>query len=109
MWWAGSAAPARFLVSILPLAALPIAAVWARSRAIGILLLLASVALIVNLVLLFGAPRICRSQERAAQTGINGGTPLTMESVTTDFLLFGVLGLAVASAAIAVRMVRRWH
>jgi hypothetical protein len=33
MWWAGSAAPARFLVSILPLAALPIAVVWSRSRA----------------------------------------------------------------------------
>jgi hypothetical protein len=61
------------------------------------------------LVLLFGAPRICRSQERGAQAGVNGATPLTVESVTTDFLLFGVLGLAVASAAIAVRMVRRWH
>ncbi len=46
MWWAGSAAPARFLVSILPLAALPVAAVWARSRAIGLLLLLASVAFV---------------------------------------------------------------
>jgi hypothetical protein len=34
MWWAGNAAPARFVVSILPLAALPIAAGVARSRAI---------------------------------------------------------------------------
>jgi len=59
-------------------------------------------------VLLLGAPRICRSQERGAQAGFDGA-PLTVESVTTDFLLFGVLGLAVASAAIAVRMVRRWH
>jgi hypothetical protein len=61
------------------------------------------------LVLLFGAPRICRSQEGAAEAGVNGMTPLTVPSVTTDFVLFGVLGLAVASAAIAVRMVRRWH
>jgi hypothetical protein len=62
----------------------------------------------VVLVLLLGAPRICRSQARGAQAGFNGA-PLTVESVATDFLLFGVLGLAVASAAIAVRMVRRWH
>jgi len=46
MWWAGSAAPARFLVSILPLAALPIAVVWSRSRAIGLLLLLVSIAFV---------------------------------------------------------------
>ena len=61
------------------------------------------------LVLLLGAPRICRSQERAAQAGVIGAASLTVKSVTTDLLLFGVLGLAVASAAIAVRMVRRWH
>ena len=67
------------------------------------------ITFLLVLVLLFGAPRICRSQERAAQAGINGATPLTVESTTTDFLLFGVLGLAVASAAVAVRMVQRWH
>ncbi len=32
MWWAGSAAPARFLVSILPLAVLPIAALLGNPR-----------------------------------------------------------------------------
>ena len=63
----------------------------------------------IVLVLLLGAPRICRSQDRAAQSGGISATSLTVESVTTDLLLFGVLGLAVASAAIAVRMVRRWH
>lgn len=59
-------------------------------------------------VLLFGAPGIS-SQARAALAGVDDPSPLVVESVTTDFLLFGVLGLAVASAAIAVRMVRRWH
>jgi hypothetical protein len=67
------------------------------------------VTLCLVLVLLFGAPRICRGQERAAHAGVIGATSLTMKSVTTDLLSFGVLGLAVASAAIAVRMLRRWH
>ena len=34
MWWAGSAAPARFLVAILPIAALPIAVYFAGTRKI---------------------------------------------------------------------------
>lgn len=46
MWWAGAAAPARFVVSILPLAALPIAMIWPKSRAIAGVLLLVSIALI---------------------------------------------------------------
>lgn len=46
MWWAGAAAPARFVVSILPLAALPIAMVWPRSRVITGVLLLISIALV---------------------------------------------------------------
>jgi hypothetical protein len=61
------------------------------------------------LVLLLGAPRICRSQEAGPQAGVIGATSLTVKSVTTDLLLFGVLGLAFASPAIAVRMVRRWR
>lgn len=48
MWWAGSAAPARFLVSILPLAALPIAVfASSSSRTFAVLLLLVSVSLVV--------------------------------------------------------------
>jgi hypothetical protein len=46
MWWAGNAAPARFVVSILPLAALPIATAWPKSRIIAGFLLLLSVALL---------------------------------------------------------------
>jgi hypothetical protein len=48
MWWAGSAAPARFVIAILPLAALPIAVVFAgRARVALSILLLISIALIV--------------------------------------------------------------
>ena len=48
MWWAGSAAPARFLVAVLPLAAIPIAVGWKEHRtATPMLLLLFSVAMIV--------------------------------------------------------------
>jgi hypothetical protein len=47
MWWAGAAAPGRFVVSILPLAALPIAMIWSRSRVIAGLLLIVSIALVV--------------------------------------------------------------
>jgi hypothetical protein len=49
MWWAGSAAPGRFLVAILPLAALPIAAVWVgpARRWPALWLLVISVGLIV--------------------------------------------------------------
>lgn len=48
MWWGGISSPARFLVALTPLAALPLAAWWPRqsavSRALTILLLLVSVA-----------------------------------------------------------------
>lgn len=47
MWWGGISSPARFLVALTPLAALPIAAWWPRqsaaSRALTLLLLLISV------------------------------------------------------------------
>lgn len=48
MWWGGLSSPARFLVALTPLAALPIAAWWpgqsAAARALTLLLLLISVA-----------------------------------------------------------------
>ena len=50
MWWGGAAAPARFLVAILPLAALPIAVGSAGSktiRAVSLVLVVVSVALIL--------------------------------------------------------------
>jgi hypothetical protein len=57
MWWAGSAAPARFLVAVLPLAALPIASVFrgrgvsSRAPILALMLLIVSVALVVPRVL----------------------------------------------------------
>lgn len=50
MWWGGAAAPGRFLVSVLPLAALPIAIGWAQSRllrSVTLILIVTSAALIV--------------------------------------------------------------
>lgn len=50
MWWAGSAAPGRFLVAMLPLAALPIAMLSGKAsplKPLTILLLLISVALVI--------------------------------------------------------------
>jgi len=45
MWWAGNAAPGRFLVSVLPIAALPIAIVG--TEMVTIVLLIISIALAV--------------------------------------------------------------
>lgn len=45
MWWAGNAAPARFLVAVLPVAALPIATI--ATEAATIVLLVISVVLVV--------------------------------------------------------------
>ncbi len=51
MWWAGSAAPARLLVAILPLAALPMAMLAGRGQRthlwVCLILLLVSVALVL--------------------------------------------------------------
>jgi hypothetical protein len=50
MWWGGAAAPGRFLVAILPVAALPIAAGYVPSktfRALAIILVVVSAALLV--------------------------------------------------------------
>ncbi len=49
MWWGGTSAPARFIAAILPLAAIAIACAWSVAwlRAVTLLLLLVSAALIV--------------------------------------------------------------
>ena len=54
MWWGGTSAPARLVAAILPLAALPIACVWARVRWLrvpALLFLLVGSALVVPRVL----------------------------------------------------------
>lgn len=50
MWWGGAAAPARFVVAILPLAAIPIAVAFARStslRAFVLVLLVVSAGVLL--------------------------------------------------------------
>ena len=47
MWWAGSAAPARFLIAVLPLAALPVAVLFTRAPVVALLLLFVSMGLVV--------------------------------------------------------------
>jgi hypothetical protein len=47
MWWAGAAAPARFLIAILPLAALPVAVLFTRVPVVAMLLLIVSTGLVV--------------------------------------------------------------
>ena len=50
MWWGGTSAPARFIVAILPLAALPVAYAWARVRWLRIpalMMLLVAIVLVV--------------------------------------------------------------
>ncbi len=51
MWWGGTSAPARFLVALMPIAALPIAWWWSRQssawRALTLLVLLLSVVMVL--------------------------------------------------------------
>ena len=52
MWWGGNSAPARFLVALMPMAALPIAFWWTRLqatawRALTLLLLLVSIVMVL--------------------------------------------------------------
>jgi hypothetical protein len=55
MWWAGSAAPARFLIAVLPLAVLPIAVFFSRKpRVVALLLLIVSIGLVLPRVTVEG-------------------------------------------------------
>ena len=50
MWWGGTSAPARFVAALLPLAAIPVASVWAaypRLRPAMLMVLVVSAALVV--------------------------------------------------------------
>ena len=71
MWWAGSAAPARFLVAVLPIAALAIAMVG--KEVITVLLLVVSVALAVPRGLVEGGRFIVNNR---------GGIDGTIEWIT---------------------------
>ena len=71
MWWAGNAAPGRFLVSVLPIAALPIALVG--SEMATIVLLIISVALAVPRGMLEGGRFIFNNR---------GGVDATIDWIT---------------------------
>lgn len=118
MWWAGVAAPARFVVSILPLAALPIAAIWSRWRAVAGVLLIVSVALIVPRGFVEGGRFIYNSRTGidatlqwltssfdlpAAMPSVHrtGGTTAIRDAVTW------IVALA-AAGGIAIAVARRW-
>jgi hypothetical protein len=61
------------------------------------------------LVLLFAAPALRDAEARGAEWFLRDANPVSADPTRTNLLVFGVLGLAAASAAIAVRMVRRSH
>ncbi len=71
--------------------------------------ILSRIAVALSLVLRFAAPGLAAAQARGASDLVNGVPPPVADTLPTDFLVFGVLGLAAVSAAVAVRMVRRWH
>jgi hypothetical protein len=71
MWWAGSAAPARFLVAVLPVAALPIAMVAAEAATV--LLLIVSIMLAAPRGLFEGGRFIFNNR---------GGVDATIEWIT---------------------------
>ena len=73
MWWAGNAAPARFLVAILPLAALPIAMVG--TDAVTIVLTVISIALAVPRAVVEGGRFIFNNR---------GGMDATIEWITRN-------------------------
>lgn len=93
MWWAGNAAPARFVVSVLPIAALPIALVGTQTTTI--VLLVVSIALAVPRGIVEGGRFIFNNR---------GGVDATIEWITRSV----DLSLALPSvhrdgASIAVR------
>jgi hypothetical protein len=100
MWWAGAAAPARFLVSVLPLAALPIALVWPKSRVIAGVLLLISSALIVPRGFVEGGRFIYNNRS---------GVDATLQWLTSSFdLPSAVPSVHRSGGAIAIRDALLW-
>jgi hypothetical protein len=68
MWWGGFSAPARFLVVILPIAALPLAALWqscrtAAARAIVLAVLAISLALVLPRIFAHGGGLLYNSRD----------------------------------------------
>ncbi|MBM3806767.1 MAG: hypothetical protein FJW22_01080 [Acidimicrobiia bacterium] len=101
MWWAGSAAPARFLVSVLPLAALPIAVFWKAHRSTGVaILLVISVALILPRALVEGGRLIVNSR------GTTDGTLMWLSSIID--LPLGLPSVHRDGGTVAIRDAALW-
>lgn len=106
MWWAGSAAPARFLVAILPIAVLPIALVG--THVIAVVMLLISMALTVPRGVVEGGRFIVNTRGGIDGTiewiARNVDLPLALPSVHRDggiaALRDGMIWLVVAGAAL---------
>ncbi len=71
--------------------------------------ILARIAVSLAFVLRLAAPGIAVAQARGASELLNGVPPPVADTLPTDLLVFGIVGLAAVSAAVAVRMVRRSH
>jgi hypothetical protein len=98
MWWAGNAAPGRFLVALLPAAALPIAMVG--SELVTILLLIVSVALAV--------PRAVFESGRLIFNN-RGGVDATIEWITRSVdLSMALPSVHRDGASIALRDAGLW-
>jgi hypothetical protein len=118
MWWAGAAAPARFLVAILPLAALPIAVIAGRLPVVTILLLLVSTALMVPRAFVDEGRFVYNNRSGIDATlrwlSANVDLPLAMPSVhrtggsaaIRDAAVW-IAGL-VAAAGMAAAIAKRW-
>ena len=70
---------------------------------------LARISVALLLVLLYAALAFSSTRARFAEEVLNGTPPLTAEPAAANLVLFGVVAVAAASAAIAVRMVCHWH
>ena len=62
MWWAGSAAPARFLVAVLPLAAVPVATAFTRASIFTAIVLILSIGATVPRAVVEGGRFIYNSR-----------------------------------------------
>lgn len=121
MWWGGAAAPGRFLVAVLPLAALPMAKAYAGSRtvrSVALVLAVVSAALLVPRAFEDNGRFIFNNRSGLDATvqwlSANADLPAALPSVFRDggaaALRSGVIWLmaCVLVAAVVGLVARRW-
>jgi hypothetical protein len=104
MWWGGRSSPVRFLVPVLPLLALPIAAWWqTRSRradrAVGVALLAVSLFIAAALVLVDRGSLVYNSRDGHALWLLAAATPVNLTYSMPSLFQAGP-GQAVAGAGL---------